>query len=56
MRCPPLNAAGDAHQRFNLERRVQAYLSWYLIRIESEEKRWARQGRNLKSMEPRAKP
>ena len=44
------NAAEDAQRRFDLNRQVEAYLGWYeeiLTRIESEEKRWARQEHNL---------
>jgi hypothetical protein len=53
------NAAEGAKRRFDLNRQVEAYLRWYqeiLARIESDEKQWARQERNLKSTEPMAKP
>jgi len=53
------NAAQDARRRFNLKQQVEAYLSWYnemLARMESEEKQWARQERNLKSTDLMANP
>ncbi|MEM3484224.1 MAG: glycosyltransferase [Candidatus Methanomethyliaceae archaeon] len=52
------NAAKDAQKRFDLSRQVETYLSWYeeiLAGVESENKQWARQERNSKSMGQMAK-